>query len=116
MLMQQQQMAPNHNAMHMMHQPNNINAMQMMQQSNNSDDFGFPQEAMGSGPPIAQNGGQFYNAYTATQTSGMQHQPQQQMMPMQMQNGGYNAGQGMSNATSSNTQDPFSQFGTNVFR
>jgi hypothetical protein len=105
MLMQQgnTHMAPNA-AMQMM-QPN---AMQMMQQTSNSDGFGFPQEAMGSGPPIAQNDGQFYNAYTGTQTSsGMQQL---------MQNGSYNADQGMSNAASPTKQDPFSQFGTNVFR
>jgi hypothetical protein len=103
MLMQQgnAQVAPN--AMQMM-QPN---AMQMMQQTNNSDGFGFPQEPMGSGPPIAQNGAQFYNAYTGTQTSGGMQQ---------MQNGGYNTGQGLSNVASPNQQDPFSQFGTNVFR
>lgn len=70
------------------------NMMRMMQIQSNSDDFGFPQVPMGSGPPIAQNGGgQLYNAYS---------QKQPQSPPQQ------------SNAASPN--DPFAQFGQNVFR
>lgn len=68
------------------------NAMQMMQQASNSDDYGFPQVPMGSGPPIAQNGGQFYNAYSQ---QNQQAAPQQQIAP---------------------SDDPFAQFGQNVFR
>lgn len=68
------------------------NMMRMMQQASNSDDFGFPQAPMGSGPPIAQNGGQLYNAYSQ----------KQQTAPQQQQNASPN--------------DPFASFGQNVFR
>jgi len=77
-------------------QPDQHNMMQMMQQASNSDDFGFPQAPMGSGPPIAQNGGQLYNAYSQQQQS-----PPQQQQPQ--------------NTASPN--DPFTHiFGQNVFR
>lgn len=71
-----------------------MNTMQMMQQASNSDDFGFPQAPMGSGPPIAQNGGG-YNAFTKQdQSLSPPSSSQQQASP----------------------NDPFAQFGNNVFR
>ena len=73
-------------------QPDN-NMMRMMQQASNSDDFGFPQIPMGSGPPIAQSG-QFYNSFTQQQPTSPQQQSQNTASP----------------------NDPFAQFGTNVFR
>ena len=83
------------NVMMMQHgqQQPSFSAMQLMQQASNSDDFGFPQAPMGSGPPIAQNGGQFYDAYSQ----------QQQHAPQQPQN-------------TAPSDDPFAQFGQNVFR
>jgi hypothetical protein len=70
--------------------------MRMMQQASNADDFGFPQAPMGSGPPIAQNGG-MYNPYTGKQQTVTPQQPQQP-----------NAG--------ASPNDPFASFGNNVFR
>ena len=115
MLMQQGNVVSPQN--NMVHTPT---SMQMMQLAHNSDGFGFPQEAMGSGPPIATSTNQFYNAYTGTTTTTQNSSSSSsgfQMMPKDDYNNNntYMSKNGRK-SPQQQPQDPFSQFGTNVFR